>query len=74
MRAYLLALLHDGQRNFTELACHMRVLLEELPEPDGTRQACRAPSDDQHADLDALLRRERRLGDEIGGSERRWKV
>src|SRR5262249_18337276 len=48
--------------------------LEQLAEADRAREPGRACADDEHADLDALVDRVGRLGDEVLGGERRRKV
>ncbi len=71
MRARLLALLDDGDRNVAEPLRDLGVLLEELAEADRAGEARGAGADDEDADLDALVDRVGGLGDELARSERR---
>ena len=74
VRAGLLSLLDDRDRHLAESFGDVGMLLEQLTEPDRARQTRRAGADDQHADVDALVCRIRRLGDELGSAERRRVV
>ena len=53
---------------------HVRRVLEQLAEPDRTREAGRAGADDQHADVDALVLRVRGLGHELARLKRRREL
>ena len=74
MRPRLLSLLEHGDGDVPELLLHLRVLLEELAEPDRARKATRPAADDQDADVDALVDRIGRRGDRVGGREGRRMV
>ena len=74
MRTGLLALLEHGDGDVPELLLHLRVLLEELAEPDRAREAAGAAADDQDADVDALVDRIGRRGEGVGGREGRRVV
>ena len=74
MRARLLALLDDRERYVAEALGGLGVLLEELAEPDGAGEPGRSGPDDEDADLDPLVGRVGRLGDELARPERRRKV
>ena len=47
MRAGLLALLEHRHGNLSQPLAHVRVLVEELAEPDRTREPARPASDDE---------------------------
>ena len=72
MRAGLLALLQDRDGDLAEPLPHVGMLLEELAEPDRAREPAGPTSDDEHADLDALL--VRRGADRVGRAEGRREV
>ena len=55
MRAGRLALLEHGDRHVAEPLGDVRVLLEQLPEPDRAGEPGGPGADDQHADLDPLV-------------------
>ncbi len=74
MRAGLLALVDERDRDVAELLGHRGVVLEELPEPDRARKARRAAAHDQDTDLDALVRCVGRSGDHLAARERWRKV
>ena len=74
MRAGLLALLDERDRHLAEALGDVGMLLEQLAEADRAGEAGRAGADDQHADLDALVDRVGRLGDELARGERRREV
>ncbi len=74
MRAGLLPLLEHGDRHVAESLGDVGVLLEQLPQPDRAGEPGRPGADDQDADLDALVRGIRRLGDELRRRERRREV
>ena len=74
VRTGLLALLEHGDRNVAELLRQLRVLLEQLAEPDRTGEAGRACTDDEHADLDPLVSRVGRLRDVVARRERRREI
>ena len=57
VRARLLALLEHRDRHLAEPLAHVRVLLEQLAEPDRAREPARPGADDQDADLDPLVGR-----------------
>ncbi len=65
VRAGLLALLDDRDRHVAEPLGDVGMLLEQLAEADRAGEARRAGADDEHADLDALVDRVGRLGDEL---------
>ena len=71
MRAGLLALVDERDRDLAEPLRRRRILLEQLAEPDRAREAGRAAADDQDADLDALVGRVGRRSDDLGARERR---
>ncbi len=71
MRTGLLALLDDRDGDLTEPFCNVGMLLEQLSETDRARETRRPGADDEDADLDALVDRIGRLGDELARSERR---
>src|SRR5205807_9667217 len=72
--AGLLALLDHRDGHVAEPLRDVRVLLEQLAEPDRAREAGRTRSDDEDADLDPLVRRVGRLRDVVGRRERRREV
>src|SRR5437899_936714 len=74
MRAGLLALLEHRDRHLAEPLRQLRLLFDQLAEPDRTSEAGRACADDEDADLDPLVRRVGRLGDVVARRERRRKV
>ena len=74
MRARLLALVDEGDRDLAEPFRRRRVLLEQLAEADRARETCRPASDDEDADLDALVGRVGRRRDHFGARERRRVV
>ena len=74
MRAGLLSFLEHGDRHVAEPLRNLRLLLEQLPEPDRAREAGGAGADDQDADLDPLVRRIRRLRNRLTPVERRRKI
>ena len=74
MRARLLALLEHCDRHVAEPLAHVRVLLEQLAEPDRAREPARPRADDRDADLDPLVARIRRRADRVAGAERRREV
>ena len=74
MRARLLPLLDDGDRDLAETLTNVGMLLQELPEPDRAREPSRAPSHDRDADLDALVARIGRRADRVGRAERRGEI
>src|SRR5581483_1918924 len=74
VRARLLALLEQRDRHLAEPLRDVGVLLEELAEPDRAGEPRRPGADDEDADLDPLVRRVGRLGDELRGVERRREV
>src|SRR4029453_18810378 len=74
VRADTLALLQNGNGHLTEALGHLRRLLEKLPAPDRASEPCGPCTADQHADIDSLLRRVARRGDELSRVERTRKV
>ena len=72
MRARLLPLLEHGDGHLAEALPHVRVLLEQLAEPDRAGEPARTASDDQHADLDPLVRGIGGCADRVGCAER-WQ-
>src|SRR5262249_5716628 len=74
MRAGLLALLEHGDRHVAELLRQLRVLADELAEPDRACEAGRACARDEDADLDPLVLRIGRLRDVVARRERRREV
>ena len=74
VRSGLLALLEHRDGHLAELLPHVRVLLEQLSEPDGAREPARPAADDQDPDVDPLVRCVRRRADRLGVAERRREV
>src|SRR3954468_5506716 len=74
MRAGLLALLEHRDRHLAEPLRQLRLLFDQLAQPNRTGKAGRAGTDDENADLDPLVLRIGRLGDVIARRERRRKV
>ena len=74
VRPGLLALLEHGDGDVAELLLHLRVLLEELAEPDRAGEATGPAADDQDAHVDALVDRIGRRRDRVGGREGRRMV
>src|SRR5262249_13168190 len=74
VRADLLALLEHAHRDVAEALCHLRPLLEQLPDPDRAREARRAGTDDENADVDALVGLIARRGDRVAHRERSRKI
>ncbi len=74
MRARMSALLGHRQRHITEELGGLRVLLEELPEPDRAGEPGRAGADHEHADFDPLVDGIARFCDELARPKRRWIV
>ncbi len=74
VRAGLLSLLEHRHRHVAESLPNLGLLLEELAEPDCAREPAWAPSDDQHSDLDPLVRRIGGHTDRIDRAERRREV
>src|SRR5262249_36891358 len=74
VRSGLLALFEHGYRNVAETLTHLRVLVEELPEADRTREPARAGPDDRDSDVDPRLRRIGRRTDRVDRPERRCEV
>src|SRR3954467_6441931 len=74
MRARLLALLEDGDRNLAEAVANLRRTLEQLAQTNRACQPRRACADDEHADLDALVFRICDSGDVIARREGRRVV
>ena len=74
MRAGLLALVDERDRNLTEALGRRGIVLEELAEPDGAGEARWAATDDQHADVDPLVGRVGRRRDHLVARERRRVV
>ena len=68
------ALLEHRDRHLAEPLGDVRVLLEQLPEADRAGEPGRPGADDQHADLDPLVRRVGRRRDHLGRRERRREV
>ena len=57
MRAGLLALVDEGDRNLAEPLGRRRILLEQLTEADRAGETRGAATDDQDADVDPLVGR-----------------
>src|SRR6476659_3613441 len=74
MRAGLLPLVQHGNGNFTKPFANVGSVLEQLAETDGARKPRRACSDDEDANLDALVLGIARRGDVVRGPKRRRKV
>ena len=74
MRARRRALLDDGEGHLTEALGDVRVLVEQLPEPDRAREPGRPRADHEHADLDPLVDRVGRRADARLPRERRREV
>ena len=65
MRAGDAALLDHRHRDLAERLHQLRVVLEQLQQPDRARQPGLAAADDRDADLDPLVRIVRRRADEL---------
>ena len=74
VRAGLLPLLEERDRHLAEPLAHVRVLLQELAEPDSAREPAGAASDDEDADVDPLVGRVRRRAERLRARERRGVV
>ncbi len=74
MRPCLLSLLEHRDRHVTQALAHVGMLLEQLAEPDRTREPARAAADDRDADLDPLVARIRRRAHRVAGTERGSEV
>src|SRR5215203_27565 len=57
MRPWLLPFLENRDRHVAQPSRQLRLLLEQLPQPDRAREPRRPPSHDQDADLDPLAGR-----------------
>ena len=68
------ALVDDGDRRLTERLGRLRVVGQELSEPDRARDAGRAAADEEHADVDALVLAGLRRRDEFTHPDRRGIV
>ena len=66
MRAGHLALLDHGHRHLAELLGQLRVVLEQLQQPDGAGEPRLPAADDRDADLDPLVLGVGRRTDELG--------
>ena len=64
MRTRLLALFDDRERHVAQPLGDIGVLVEQLTEPDCAREARGSAAHDEDADLDALVDRVARCGDE----------
>ena len=78
MRSGRLALLDHRDRHLAELLGELRLVLEQLHQPDRAGEARGAAADDRDADLDALVlgigRRTDELGRVVDGRrELRWR-
>src|SRR5580765_7921585 len=71
VRPDLLALLEHRDRHLAQPFGERRLLGEQLADADRARETGRPRSDDEHADLDALVRRIARLGDDFAPGKRR---
>ena len=71
MRAGLLALLDERDRHLAEPLGRGRILLEQLTEADRAGETGGAATDDQDADVDALVGRVRGCRDDLVARERR---
>ena len=71
VRAGLLPLLDERDRDVAEPLRHLRLLLEQLTEPDRAGEAAGAAADDQDADLDPLVGGIGRRADRLRARERR---
>src|SRR5262245_16662840 len=74
MRARLLALLEQGDRNFAHALRGLRVAFEQLAQANGAREAGGPGADDEDSDLDPLVDRVGRRRDEVRSVERRREV
>jgi hypothetical protein len=74
VRADTLALLQNGYGHLAEALGHLGRFLEQLPQADGTGEPSGSRAYDQHADIDSLLWRVARRGDELGRVERGRKI
>ena len=71
VRAGLLALVDECDRNLAEALGRRRIVLEQLAEANGAGEPRRAAADDEHADVDPLVRRVGRRRDHLVARERR---
>ena len=74
MRAGLLAFLQYCDRDLAEPLGELGRFLDELAEADRAGKPGGACADDQDPDLDPLVRRVTRLGDELPTRERGWVI
>ena len=74
MRANLLALLQDGHGNLAEPFAELRSILQQLTEPNRTREPGRSGADDQDAYFDAFFRRIARRRDVVRRTKRRREI
>ena len=74
VRPRLLPLLEHRDRDLAEALAHLRVLLEELAEPDRAREPAGAAADDEHADVDPRLGRVGGHADRVDRAVRRREV
>src|SRR5438067_13356493 len=70
MRARLLPLLDDGDRHLPQPLRQLGRVLQQLAEPDRAGEARGAGAHHEDTDLDPLLGRVARLGDELARLER----
>ena len=70
----LLALVDDRDGHLPQPLRQLRLLLQQLAEPDRAREPAGAAAHDQHADLDPLVRRVGGSADRLAGAERRRVV
>ena len=69
MRPRLLALLENRDRNLPQPLLDVRPLLEQLPEPNRTRETAWPGADDENPDLDPLVGRVGRDRHDVGRAE-----
>src|SRR5579871_3711452 len=74
VRPGLTAFVEDGERRLAQRLCEVGAAVEQLAQPDGARQSCRAAANDEHADLDPIVGGARRRGNERVRVERRREV
>ncbi len=74
MGAGLLALVDDRDGHLPQPLRQLRLLLQQLAEPDRAREPAGTAAHDQYTDLDPLVRRVGGSADRLAGAERRRVV
>src|ERR687898_349848 len=74
MRAGLLALLEQCDRDVAEPFSNVGMLLEKLSEANRAREPARSAADDRDADVDPRLGRIGGRADRVPVAERRWEI